>query len=151
MVDGKEYVIRAKAVVLATGGFAGSGEMEEKYLENTYYPLKGEWKLFGQHQDDGKMLEAAIQNGAATYNISVAPMVHVGGVDGFLPGFETVPVEGQIGTATGRPAVWSAPVRRPRVHAADRDGRRSRFPPKPFLQKKYWEAVCHFSGWNFQI
>ena len=107
MVDGKEYVIRAKAVVLATGGFAGSGEMEEKYLENTYYPLKGEWKLFGQHQDDGAMLEAAIQNGAATYNISVAPMVHVGGVDGFLPGFETVPVEGQIGTATGRPAVWS--------------------------------------------
>ena len=107
MVDGTEYVIRAKAVVLATGGFAGSGEMEEKYLENTYYPLKGEWKLFGQHQDDGKMLEAAIQNGAATYNISVAPMVHVGGVDGFLPGFDTIPVEGQIGTATGRPAVWS--------------------------------------------
>lgn len=107
MVDGKEYVIKARAVVLATGGFAGSGEMEEKYLENTYFPLKGEWKLFGQHQDDGKMLEAAIQNGAGTYNISVAPMVHVGGVDGFLPGFETVPVEGQIGYATGRPAVWS--------------------------------------------
>ncbi|MBR0367243.1 MAG: alpha/beta fold hydrolase [Clostridia bacterium] len=107
MVDGKEYVIRAKAVVLATGGFAGSGEMEEKYLENTYFPLKGEWKLFGMHQDDGKMLEAAIVNGAATYNISVAPMVHVGGVDGFLPGFETVPVEGEIGYATGRPAVWS--------------------------------------------
>ncbi len=106
-VDGKEYVIHAKAVVLATGGFAGSGEMEEKYLENTYFPLKGEWKLFGQHQNDGKMLEAAIQNGAGTYNISVAPMVHVGGVDGFLPGFETVPVEGQMGTATGRPAVWS--------------------------------------------
>ena len=107
MVDGKEYVIRAKAVVLATGGYAGSGEMEEKYLENTYFPLKGEWKLFGMHQDDGKMLESAIQNGAATYNISVAPMVHVGGVDGFLPGFETVPVEGEIGYATGRPAVWS--------------------------------------------
>ena len=107
MVDGREYVIHAKAVVLATGGFAGSGEMEEKYLENTYFPLKGEWKLFGMHQNDGKMLEAAIENGAGTYNISVAPMVHVGGVDGFLPGFETVPVEGQMGYATGRPAVWS--------------------------------------------
>ena len=107
MVDGTEYTITARAVVLATGGFAGSGEMEEKYLENTYFPLKGEWKLFGMHQNDGKMLEAAIQNGAATYNISVAPMVHVGGVDGFLPGFETVPVEGRMGTATGRPAVWS--------------------------------------------
>ena len=107
MVDGKEYVIHAKAVVLATGGYAGSGEMEEKYLENTYFPLKGAWKLFGMQQNDGKMLEAAIVNGAGTYNISVAPMVHVGGVDGFLPGFETVPVEGRIGTATGRPAVWS--------------------------------------------
>ena len=107
VVDGKEYVIHAKAVVLASGGFAGSGEMEEKYLENTYFPLKGEWKLCGMHQNDGKMLEAAIRNGAGTYNISVAPMVHVGGVDGFLPGFETVPVEGQLGWATGRPAVWS--------------------------------------------
>ncbi|SFG62114.1 FAD-binding protein [Oribacterium sp. WCC10] len=107
MVDGKEYVIHAKAVVLATGGFAGSGEMEEKYLSDTYYPLKGEWKLFGQHQDDGKMIESAIRNGAGTYNISVAPMVHVGGVDGFLPGFETVPIEGKTGVATGRPAVWS--------------------------------------------
>ena len=107
VVDGKEYIIHARAVVLATGGFAGSGEMEEKYLENTYFPLKGEWKLFGMQQNDGKMLEAAIENGAATYNISVAPMVHVGGVDGFLPGFETVPIEGQMGYATGRPAVWS--------------------------------------------
>ena len=99
MVDGKEYVISAKAVVLATGGYAGSGEMEKKYLKNTYFPLNGEWKLFGMQQNDGKMLESAIMNGAATYNISVAPMVHVGGVDGFLPGFETV--------SNGRGGVWS--------------------------------------------
>lgn len=72
MVDGKEYVINAKAVALATGGYAGSGEMEEKYLENTYFPLKGEWKLFCQHQNDGKLLEAAIQNGAGT-TISASP------------------------------------------------------------------------------
>ena len=107
MVDGKEYVIKAKAVVLATGGFAGSEAMEEKYLENTYFPLKGGWKLFGMHQNDGKMIESAIEHGAGTFNMSVAPMVHVGGVDGFLPGFETVPIEGQMGWATGRPAVWS--------------------------------------------
>ena len=107
MVDGKEYVIHAKAVVLATGGYAGSGKMEEKYLSDEYFPLKGEWKLFGQHQNDGKMIESAIENGAGTYNIGVAPMVHVGGVEGFLPGFETVPIEGKTGVATGRPAVWS--------------------------------------------
>ena len=45
--DGTEYVINAKAVVLATGGYAGSAEMEETYLSNEYYPLKGAWKQFG--------------------------------------------------------------------------------------------------------
>ncbi|WP_294520355.1 FAD-dependent oxidoreductase [uncultured Pseudoflavonifractor sp.] len=105
--DGTEYVINAKAVILATGGFAGSAEMEEKYLTNDYYPLKGAWKQFGMHQNDGKMIQAAIDDGAGTYNISVPPMVHVGGVDGFLSGYEAVPIEGEISSSTGRPAVWS--------------------------------------------
>ena len=107
LADGTQYVIHADAVILATGGYAGSAEMEEKYLSDAYYPLKGAWKMFGMQQNDGKMIQAAIDGGAGTYNIGVAPMVHVGGVDGFLPGHETVPVEGKMGTATGRPAVWS--------------------------------------------
>lgn len=105
--DGTEYVINAKAVVLATGGYAGSAEMEETYLSNEYYPLKGAWKQFGMQQNDGKMIQAAIDDGAGIYNISVPPMVHVGGVDGFLSGYEAVPIEGQISSSTGRPAVWS--------------------------------------------
>lgn len=105
--DGTEYVINAKAVVLATGGYAGSAEMEETYLSNEYYPLKGAWKQFGMQQNDGKMIQAAIDDGAGTYNISVPPMVHVGGVDGFLSGYKAVPIEGQISSSTGRPAVWS--------------------------------------------
>lgn len=105
--DGTEYVINAKAVVLATGGYAGSAEMEETYLSNEYYPLKGAWKQFGMQQNDGKMIQAAIDDGAGTHNISVPPMVHVGGVDGFLSGYEAVPIEGQISSSTGRPAVWS--------------------------------------------
>ena len=105
--DGTEYVINAKAAVLATGGYAGSAEMEETYLSNEYYPLKGAWKQFGMQQNDGKMIQAAIDDGAGTYNISVPPMVHVGGVDGFLSGYEAVPIEGQISSSTGRPAVWS--------------------------------------------
>ena len=39
--DGTEYEIYADAVVLATGGFAGNADMQEKYLSNEYYPLKG--------------------------------------------------------------------------------------------------------------
>lgn len=107
LADGTQYVIHADAVILATGGYAGSAEMEEKYLSDEYFPLKGSWKMFGMQQNDGKMIQAAIDGGAGTYNIGVAPMVHVGGVDGFLPGHELVPVEGKMGTATGRPAVWS--------------------------------------------
>jgi len=36
--DGTEYEIYADAVILATGGFAGSGEMMTKYLSDEYYP-----------------------------------------------------------------------------------------------------------------
>lgn len=73
MESGKEYIIHVKSVALATDGFGGSGEMEEKHLENTYFPFKGEWKLFGMHHNNGKMLEAAAENGAGTYDISAAP------------------------------------------------------------------------------
>ncbi len=108
LVNGTEYTINAKAVVLATGGFAGNGEMTTKYLSNEYYELKGEWKVYGLHSNDGKMVQAAIDDGAATYNIGMPPMVHNGGSAAFLPGFETVAVEGQVGPRTGRPLVWSS-------------------------------------------
>lgn len=55
--DGTSYKIYADAVVLATGGFAGNGEMEKKYLSNEFYPLSGEWNHFGMHQNDGKMID----------------------------------------------------------------------------------------------
>ncbi len=108
LVDGTEYTINAKAVVLATGGFAGNGEMTTKYLSNEYYELKGEWSVFGLRTNDGKMIQAAIDEGAGTYNIGMPPMVHNGGTVAFLPGFETVAVEGQMGARTGRPLVWSS-------------------------------------------
>ncbi len=107
IVDGTEYVINAKAVILATGGFAGSAEMEETYLSNAYYPLKGSWRQFGMKQNTGTMIQAAIDDGAGTFNISVPPMVHVGGSDGFLTGYPSNKIEGQISRGTGRQAVWS--------------------------------------------
>ncbi|NCC69046.1 MAG: FAD-dependent oxidoreductase, partial [Clostridia bacterium] len=77
LLDGTEYTIYADAVVLATGGFLGSGEMTTKYLSDEYYPLKGVWKMYGSYGNDGKMIESAIQNGAATYNIGMPPEVHM--------------------------------------------------------------------------
>ena len=107
-VTGKEYTINAKAVILATGGFAGNAEMEEEYLSDEYFELKGVWCNYGLHTNDGKMIQNAIDLGAATYNIGMPPMVHNAGTPAFLPGFETVPVEGQMGARTGRPLVWSS-------------------------------------------
>lgn len=105
---GTEYIINAKAVVLATGGFAGNPAMETKLLQNTYYPLKGEWKQFGSFQDDGKMFQAALDIGAATYNISVPPEVHNSGTVSFISmQFEPHYLPGEIGGATSRPAFWT--------------------------------------------
>lgn len=107
-VNGTEYTIYADAVVLATGGFAGNAEMEEKYLSEEYFELKGEWKLYGLSSNDGKMIEAALDAGAGTWNIGIAPIVHNAGTVAFLPGYETNLVEGEVGARTGRPLVWSS-------------------------------------------
>lgn len=77
--DGTDYTINAKAVILCTGGFAGSEELEKKYLsQNPYYDHFGDeqWTMIGMHENDGKMLEAALAIGAGTYNISIVPMIH---------------------------------------------------------------------------
>ena len=79
--DGTTYVINADYVVSATGGFAGNGEMEDEYLSDEYYNLSGggRWNVFGMTQNDGKIIESAIENGAATYNIGMPPVSHIGG------------------------------------------------------------------------
>jgi fumarate reductase flavoprotein subunit len=105
--DGTEYEIYADSVILATGGFAGNTGMEIQYLHNQYYPLKGAWKQYGMRQNDGTMIQNAIENGAGTYNISVPPMVHMAGTPSFLSGFGIYPIEGVLGYITRAPAVWS--------------------------------------------
>ena len=108
LVNGTEYTIYADSVVLATGGFAGDAEMEEEYLSDEYYELKGDWKCYGLTTNDGKMVAAALSIGAGTYNIGMPPMVHNAGTPSFLAGYETNLVEGKIGMRTGRPQVWSS-------------------------------------------
>ena len=110
-LDGTEYTIHARAVVIAEGGFLGNGELTEKYLSDEYYPLKGTWKVYGSKGNVGTMMEDAIENGAATYNIGMPPEVHLAGSDQFIPvsaGFEVHEIEGVISAAMGTPMVWSA-------------------------------------------
>ena len=87
--DGLRYTIRAKTVILAGGGFAGSGEMTEELLREDYFPLKGKWRLVGMAQNDGKMIRSALGHGAGTYNISVPPITHIGGPRYYYHAYET--------------------------------------------------------------
>lgn len=87
--DGTEYEIHAKKVILATGGFAANADMEEQYLSDEYYPLKGVWSIVGMLQNDGVMIQSALDNGAASYNIGMCPAVHIIGTSGYLSQFET--------------------------------------------------------------
>lgn len=77
--DGTEYTINAKAVIIGTGGFSNNAELQEEYLSNEYYPLKGSWLMYGMTQNDGKVFESALDIGAGTYNIGMPPMVHLQG------------------------------------------------------------------------
>jgi uncharacterized protein with FMN-binding domain/succinate dehydrogenase/fumarate reductase flavoprotein subunit len=79
--DGTEYVINADVVIMAGGGFGGSDEMEKKYLGTKYYPLNSPWKLWGMAQNKGQMIQSAIDNGAATFNIEMVPIIHFSGID----------------------------------------------------------------------
>ena len=106
--DGTEYTINAKNVVLATGGFAGNGEMEDTYLSNEYYNLAGggRYNLFGMAQNDGKMIQSAIDNGAATYNIGMPPVSHIGGAYKIMHEYPVI-VTDAIDIWTGKNATQS--------------------------------------------
>ena len=91
--DGTQCIIHAGSVILATGGFGGNGEMTTELLKNPYYPLDGSYRMVGMTQNDGKMIQAAMNIGAATYNIDMTPIVHIGGSRMLIHEFDTKTVE----------------------------------------------------------
>lgn len=107
--DGAQYQINAKAVVLATGGFAGNGEMQKEYLSDEYWPLKGVWGTYGygMTQNDGKMIQSAIDIGAGTYNIDMPPMVHFVTTTQILTEYPVNMIEGKVDNRYGYEATWS--------------------------------------------
>ena len=108
--DGTTYNIKARAVVLATGGFAGNPDMVDQYLsQNQYFDFTtpGGWMLYGSYQNDGKMIASAIANGAGTYNISMPAMVHNTATPVLLRQFPVTFVEGETNPVTGRTATQS--------------------------------------------
>ena len=105
--DGTEYIIHAQKVIMGTGGFLSNSEMTTKYLSNEYYPLSGTWDMVGMKQNDGKLIESSITQGAATYNIGMCPAVHIIGAAGFLNNFEYHTLEDQLCMQTMKPTKWT--------------------------------------------
>ena len=105
--NGQEILIHARKVILGTGGFLSNSAMTQKYLSNTVYPLSGSWDMVGMKQNDGKMIESSIAEGAATYNIGMCPAVHIIGAAGFLSNFEYHTLEDKLCMQTMKPTKWT--------------------------------------------
>lgn len=123
--DGTEYVIHAKSVILCTGGFIGNGEMTASLLKNPYYPLDGAYNVVGMTQNDGKMIQAALDIGAGTYNIDMTPIVHIAGSKVLLHAYDryTVEIDGEDKTVALNDIPMIMAVS-PNVLAVDRKGKR---------------------------
>lgn len=68
--DGTLYEIYGRNIILATGGYIGNPEMVKKNLG--CMP-----KTMAYTVNDGAGINMAVEAGAATYNISVPPIIHV--------------------------------------------------------------------------
>lgn len=67
--DGTNVTVKARKVILATGGFGGSYDLMNQYLGE-------DWRLYGMAQNEGTGIALAVDAGAATYNIDMPPMSH---------------------------------------------------------------------------
>lgn len=104
--DGARYTIRAKAVVLATGGFGENIRLMNEFMVDDYFPLSGTWHLYGMATNTGVMIEKALDMGAGVCNPSVPPLSHLAGFPVNLFGFGTH-MKDEPSFFTGYTAIWS--------------------------------------------
>jgi len=103
-ITGKEYVIKAKAVIMNTGGFSSNYNMMNTLLGED---LRGFYKTIGTGNDTGLMIQAALDKGAGTYNIEMAPIMMHCGTDHWLTKWPINEFENQLQNRTGRANVWT--------------------------------------------
>lgn len=109
LVDGTEYIIHAKSVLMATGGYGGNSDMMHDLMVNEYYDLQSyDWKLIGFYSNDGKIFQSALDHGAGTWNIGMMPIsLEEFGAPEEMHIFDVNYIEGQITNRTGRTSTWS--------------------------------------------
>lgn len=104
--DGSALEVKARAVVLATGGFGENEELMDRFMVNDHYPLAGTWHLYGMATNDGAVIKQALDLGAGTFNPSVPPLSHLAGFPVNLTGFGTREKD-EVSFFTGHTAIWS--------------------------------------------
>ena len=75
-VTHKKITVNAKAVIMCTGGFGGNQDLMVEYLQNPEYPMAQRWNLWGMRQNKGQVVKSAIDQGIATYNLDMPPIIH---------------------------------------------------------------------------
>lgn len=103
-VTGKEYVINAKAVIMATGGFGANDQMMTDLIDPRW---AGPRKRLGTDMDDGKMFQAALDIGAGTWNVEMSPMVMHFGLPHYLTHYPINFKENTLNGRTGREETWT--------------------------------------------
>ena len=98
-VTGQEYIIHCKALIMGCGGFASNPEMLSKLLDPKW---AGPRKTLGTGMDTGKMMQAALDIGAGTWNIEMSPNIMHVGVDHWLTKYPVEQLEGTLDGRTGR-------------------------------------------------
>lgn len=98
-VTGQEYIIHCKALIMGCGGFAENKEMLTNLLDPKW---AGPRKTLGTGMDDGKMMQAALNIGAGTWNIEMSPNIMHVGIDHWLTKYPVDQLEGTLDGRTGR-------------------------------------------------
>ena len=88
-VTHKKLTVNAKAVIMCTGGFGGNQDLMVEYLQNPEYPMAQRWNLWGMRQNKGQVVKSAIDQGVATYNLDMPPIIHFKTTAGILTSYPT--------------------------------------------------------------
>lgn len=100
--DGTIYEIYGDSVIIGTGGYIGSADMMNEYLD-------GPVNTVAYTVNDGDGIKLAQSAGAALYNVSVPPMIHITQVKNIIKNNDLTADQKAILSAlclvTGQPAV----------------------------------------------
>ena len=130
--NGTRYQVRAKAVILATGGFGGNEAMVDQYT-----PGGSDWIYYGWQGNDGDGINMAFDAGAKAMNMDAYPMSHQRMGAEFVTVFELEQTEDG--------ALWS-PNDLSVVLAVNNDGVYVTRDGTPFLTEDIHSKMGGFSG-----